>query len=172
MRSESLTDGKVILRPLEAQDAESWLAGEDQEQLRWFEAPRPAVLSDVAHFISECQVSWRNLGAHRHWGIRDAASEELVGGVDLRDVGTGEVNVSYVVFPQFRRKGYAWRAALLALDYAARTMGARTAAIKMLRDNVASRELAEKLGAVLVGEEPSNAGSTFSILKLELRAPG
>ena len=53
-----LTDGVVVLKPLARDDASEWLAGEDDEQLRWFEAPRPAELSDVEEFISSCQESW------------------------------------------------------------------------------------------------------------------
>src|ERR1035437_202973 len=115
MVGEILTDGVLVLKPLVAADAEGWLAGEDEEQLRWFEAPRPAQLSDIQRFIAACQESWRKMGDHRHWGIRRVESEFLVGGVDLRDLGNGEVNLSFVVFPLFRRQGVARRASRLAL---------------------------------------------------------
>jgi hypothetical protein len=69
MVGEILTDGVLVLEPLVAADAEEWLDGEDDEQLRWFEAPRPAQLSDVQRFIATCQESWRMMGDHRHWGF-------------------------------------------------------------------------------------------------------
>jgi hypothetical protein len=37
----------LILRPLDLRDAEEWLAGEDDEQLRWFDSPRSSTLADV-----------------------------------------------------------------------------------------------------------------------------
>jgi RimJ/RimL family protein N-acetyltransferase len=172
MSNELLTDGVLVLKPLVADDAPEWLAGEDDEQIRWFEAPRPARLSDVQRFIAECQESWSTMGSHRHWGIRKVDSEILLGGVDVRDLGDAEVNLSYVVFPRFRRDGVASGAALLALRYAVRSMGAKTAVIKMLRDNLASVNLAKGLGAVYVGDEPSDAGRTFNVSTLSLQSLG
>ena len=168
MVGEILTDGVLVLEPLVAADAEEWLDGEDDEQLRWFEAPRPAQLSDVQRFIATCQESWRMMGDHRHWGIRRIESELIVGGVDLRDLGNSEVNLSYVVFPQFRRQGVARRASRLALNYATMSMGARTVVIKMLPDNVSSKNLAFSIGAHYIGEEPSDAGETFEVFKMSL----
>jgi RimJ/RimL family protein N-acetyltransferase len=172
MSDELLTDGVLVLKPLVASDASEWLAGEDEEQIRWFEAPRPAQLSDVQRFIAECEESWWRTGTHRHWGIRKVNSEILLGGVDVRDVGGAEVNLSYVVFPQFRRDGVARGAALLALTYAARSMGARTAVIKILPENLASVNLAQELGAKYVGDEPSDAGRTFKVFTLSLQSLG
>jgi RimJ/RimL family protein N-acetyltransferase len=101
-------------------------------------------------------------------GIRKKGSGILLGGVDVRDIGNYEVNLSYVVFPQFRREGNAHGAALLALAYAAKFMGARAAVIKMLSENLASAGLARKLGAVSVGDEPSDVGGTFNVFTLPL----
>lgn len=168
MVGETLTDGTLNLRPLVLSDAEVWLAGEDEEQRRWFEAPRPAELSDVQRFIDACQDSWRSAGSHRHWGIRNADSDALLGGVDLRILDPKEVNLTYVVFPPFRRQGVALRASRLALDYAASVLGASGAVIKMLPGNIASRSLAIRLGASHAGEEPSDAGSVFDVFKVTL----
>jgi RimJ/RimL family protein N-acetyltransferase len=168
MFGETLADGVLVLEPLVADDAEEWLAGEDKEQLRWFEASRPAELSDVQRFIISCQDSWRKMGDHRHWGIRKVESDSLIGGVDLRVLGDGEVNLSFVVFPQFRRQGIARRASLLALSYATRSLGSRCAVIKMLPGNVSSKNLARSLGARYTGDEPSDAGKMFEVFKLTL----
>ena len=168
MVGETLSDGVLLLEPLVVDDAEEWLAGEDEEQWRWFEAPRPAQLLDVQNFIVSCQESWRIMGDHRHWGIRRLGTEFLLGGVDLRVLGNDEVNISYVVFPQYRRQGIARRALRLALNYAVTSMGARTVVIKMLQENVNSKNLALSLGAIYTGEEPSDAGKTFEVFKMNL----
>jgi RimJ/RimL family protein N-acetyltransferase len=157
-----------MLDPLVADDALEWLAGEDEEQRRWFEAPRPAQLSDVEEFIASCQDSWRTMGDHRHWGIRKVDSQLLMGGVDLRIIGIDQVNLSYVVFPQYRRNGVARRASRLALNYASTSMGAKTAIIKMLLGNVSSRNLAFSLGAHYLREELSDAGGKFQVFCLNL----
>jgi RimJ/RimL family protein N-acetyltransferase len=168
MSEHTLTDGVLILNPLSAIDAPEWLAGEDEEQRRWFEASRPAQLSDVLEFIVSCQESWRTMGDHRHWGIRRIDSPFLLGGVDLRAIGNDQVNLSYIVFPQFRRNGVARRASQLALKYASTSMGAKTAVIKMLLGNVSSHNLALGLGARYLREEPSDAGGTFQVFSLKL----
>jgi RimJ/RimL family protein N-acetyltransferase len=168
MADQSMTDGVLILKPLATDDAPKWLAGEDEEQLRWFEAPRPAQLSDVQRFITACQESWRTLGSQRHWGIRRVDSPVLLGGVDLRALGNDQVNLSYVVFPQFRRQGLARRASVLALTYAVTSMGAKAAIIKMLPENVSSRNLALGLGAHYLREEPSDGGATFQVFGVNL----
>jgi RimJ/RimL family protein N-acetyltransferase len=164
----TLTDGVLMLEPLAEDDAPEWLAGEDEEQLRWFEASRPAQLSDVQQFITSCQESWRSLGSHRHWGIRRVDSSVLLGGVDLRALENERVNLSYVVFPPFRRQGVARRASLLALTYASTSMGASSAVIKMLPGNVSSRNLTLGLGAHYLREEPSDGGGSFQVFGVDL----
>lgn len=166
---QSLTDGVVMLRPLDTDDAPAWLAGEDEEQRRWFEAPRPSRLSDVERFIADCQASWRAMESHRHWGIWSLDPVVLVGGVDLRALGNDDVNLSYLVFPEHRRRGFALRAAQLVVGYASTTMSARNVIIKMLTGNEKSRNLALALGALYVGDEPSNGGATFHVFRLRLR---
>ncbi|MGC1419346.1 MAG: GNAT family protein [Acidimicrobiales bacterium] len=169
----SLTDGVVVLRPLATNDALAWLAGEDEEQRRWFEASRPSQLPDVEKFIADCQESWRTMGSHRHWGIWSRGPEVLVGGIDLRALGSDEVNLSYLVFPEKRRRGFALRAAQLALGYASTSMSAKAAIIKMLPGNEKSRNLALALGARYVDDEPSDGGATFHVFRLMLHdTPG
>lgn len=171
MGGYELNDDVLLLTPLEPSDAAEWLAGEDDEQIRWFEFPRGALLSDVQRFIGECEESWRAGGDVRHWAIRRIGSTPILGGVDLRRVGDGEVNLSYVVFPPHRRQGVARRASVLALRYAADVLGATTAVIKMLTGNEGSQRLARSLGAVCVGTTPSDSGATSMVYKLDLGAP-
>jgi len=166
--AKELRDSEIILSPLVMNDAFEWLDGQDEEQIRWFEFPRPADLSDVQRFISETIESWNTSSGHWHWGIRKTESPPLIGGVDLRFLADGEFNLSYVIFPFFRNHGFAKRASVLALRYAHDTLMARTVIIKMLPDNEYSTKLAESLGAVYVGSEPSDAGSEFKVYKLDM----
>jgi RimJ/RimL family protein N-acetyltransferase len=163
-----LSDGAVSLRPLSLDDVDEWMAGEDDEQIRWFESPGPAARGDVARAIEAWMESWRADGPVRHWAMCDAASGRIAGGVELRDLGGGEVNLSYVVFPTFRRLGLATRSARLALRYAAEVMGATAAVMKVLEANVASTAVARRLGAVENGTAPSDAGDTFLVYRLAL----
>jgi RimJ/RimL family protein N-acetyltransferase len=164
----TLSDGVLDLSPLKSEDAEAWLAGQDEEEIRWFEMAGPSQLSDAQRFIAERIESWRDLGAGRHWGIRFVGSPVLMGGVEVRQLADSEVNLAYVVFPPYRHRGLARRASLLALRYAAEEMGARTAVIRTLPGNEYSLKLAASLGGVYSGEEPSYAGAVFKVLRVDL----
>ncbi|MEO9181218.1 MAG: GNAT family N-acetyltransferase [Acidimicrobiales bacterium] len=145
-----------------------WLAGQDEEQIRWFKFPRAARLDDVHRFISESIESWRTADGHWYWGVRMAGNPSLIGGVDLRDIGNFEFDVSYVIFTTFRNQGFARRASLLALHYAQDILSGRTAVVKMLPGNQYSTRLALNLGATYVDNPPSDAGSEFTVYKLDI----
>ena len=164
-----LSDGTIRLRPLSLDDVDEWMAGEDEEQIRWFEFPGPAPRENVVRAIEAWMESWRNDGPVRQWAVCDR-SGRIAGGVELRDLGAGEVNLSYVVFPPFRGEGLATRAGRLALGYAAATMGATAAVIKVLEGNSASVAVARRLGATQSGTAPSDAGGTFQVYRLALGA--
>jgi RimJ/RimL family protein N-acetyltransferase len=169
MDTNELSDGVLVLSPLVLDDAREWLAGQDEEQIRWFEFPRPAELSDVQRFIGGTMESWRTPNGHWHWGIRSVENPTLMGGVDLRDLGSGEFNLSYVIFPLFRNQGFATRASVLAIKYGREVLEARGVVIKMLTDNEYSIKLAERLSAHYVGTEPSGAGNAFKVYRLDMK---
>jgi RimJ/RimL family protein N-acetyltransferase len=77
-----LEDGMVVLRVLRPDDVAAWKQGEDDEQIRWFEAPGPAPLENIAAAIDAWRASWRTDDSVRHWGIE--LDGEIVGGVELR----------------------------------------------------------------------------------------
>jgi RimJ/RimL family protein N-acetyltransferase len=163
-----LGDQTIVLRVLELDDADEWLAGEDDEQIRWFEFPRPATRDDVVSAIERWRASWQSEGPVRQWAVCERATGAIAGGVEVRDLGDRTVNLSYVVFPAFRRRGVATRASRLALAHAARELGARTAVIKVLAGNAASHAVARRLGATRRGSAASEHGSTFIVYELVL----
>jgi len=163
-----LSDEVVRLRPLSLDDVDEWMAGEDDEQIRWFEFPGPAPRENVVLAIQNWMESWRKNGPVRHWAACPTDTGRIIGGVELRDLGGGEANLSYVIFPAFRRRGLARRAAELALRYAANEMNLRTAIIKVLEGNEASLGVARSLGAVECGSAPSAGGGSFVVFRLDL----
>lgn len=151
------------LRPPTAADAREWLTGEDDEVARWFEFPRRSTQEDVEQAIERWTESWRLEGPVRCWAVCDSASRALVGGVELRRLDPHDVNLSYWVSAAWRRRGIATRAANLALGYAATTMLASRAVLRILDGNVASLAVAKHLNARLVGVSSSDAGGTFLV---------
>jgi RimJ/RimL family protein N-acetyltransferase len=162
-------DGAILLRPLRPQDAPAHKAGEDDEQIRAFEFPGPASLANVVTAIERWQESWRTGGPERNFGVWLPDGATLVGNVSVRLIDHGHVNLSYLVFPAWRRRGFATRACRLALAYAASELGAVRARVAMLDTNLASAGVARALGAVEVGTEPSEGGGTHRVFSLLLR---
>ena len=169
---DDASDDLIILRRLSLDDVDEWLAGEGDEQLRWFEFPRFAI-RDTRRGRA-CHRSLAGFVAQRRRSSSMGRMSSFVrrhrGGVELRLLDTGEVNLSYVVFPTWRRLGIGTRASRLVLAYGSRVLGATTAVIKVLEGNVASLGVARKLGAVEVGSEPSEAGGRFIVHQLVLAA--
>jgi RimJ/RimL family protein N-acetyltransferase len=106
-----LTDEVIFLRPLDAEDAADHLAGEDEEMAKWVSGGR-STPATVEAFIRTNQESWRSGGPRRAFGVFDCASNRLAGFIEVnltRLVGPNQVNVSYGVFPRWRRQGVALR---------------------------------------------------------------
>ena len=136
------------LRALELSDAPAWLAGEDAEQLRWFQMPA-ASLTDVERAIEQWSAGWREDGPVRQWGIW--VDEALAGGVELRVREDGRANVSYVVFPAFRRCGHATEAVQLAVAWGVTHLPVDGFVAIVDERNIASRRVAERAGFTLDG---------------------
>jgi len=154
----ALTDGIIFLRPLTPEDAADHLAGEDEEMVKWVSGGR-STLATVEAFFQNNQESWRSGGPRRAFGVFDCASNRLVGFIEVnleRLVNPGEVNVSYEIFPQWRRKGLALQAIELMDQYLRTATEARQIVLRILPENIASLKLAEKAGFIFQGlfDEP------------------
>jgi RimJ/RimL family protein N-acetyltransferase len=159
-----LSDELVVLRPLTPDDIEEWIAGDD--------FPGSVARGNVERAIAGWAESWRTGGPVRHWAICDQETGAIVGGVELRDLGDGKVDLSYAVFAAWRRRGIATRACRLALAHAAGVMGCRNAVVKVRQGNAASLAVARKLGATVSGMEVTEGGDISVVLRLALEPTG
>lgn len=160
-----------ILRVLELSDAEAWKAGEDPEQIRWFDAPGPAPLENIVNAIMTWRSGWANAGPVCHWGIW--VEGRLAGGVELRVREDGKANVSYLVFPFFRRRGLARKATRLAAEWAFKHLRAPAVVAVVDEANTASRGVAEGAGFKLDGfAEPWEYSESGVMLRYVLHQPG
>ena len=129
-----MTDGIVTIRPPEADDTETLIAGRDDEWRRWLgpgtDDPRPTACIVVAEGV----VGWVDFDADRHWLRRD------------------EVNIGYNVFAPYRGNGYATRALALLIRHLAQATPFRTATLLIHPDNAASLAVAAKSGFAPRGE--------------------
>jgi len=85
----------------------------------------------------------------RHWGIW--VDGRLGGGLELQDRGDRRASISYIVFPAFRRQGFAAEAIRQAASWALENMPVDAVVAIVDVENVASRATAERGGFVLEG---------------------
>ena len=158
------------LRPLRVDDAAAYKAGEDDEQLRGFEFPARAPIERVVAAIEAWREAWATGGAVRDFGIWDDATDALIGNVEVRLLpGDAQlVNLSYLVFPGWRRRGYATRRRVPRARLRTRRARARAAVIEALTDNSASLGVARALGATYTGETTKPSGSRYAAFTLPL----
>ncbi len=140
----------MTLRALEVSDAAAWIAGEDDEQLRWFEMPA-ATIDDGVRAIERWQSGWHDAGPIRQWGIWVDGGTVLAGGVELRVRDDRRANLSYVVFPRHRRRGVATAAVTLAATWGFEHLDIDALVAIINEHNVASRGVATGAGFVLDG---------------------
>lgn len=119
-------------------------------------------LSD--HYGGQCDrnTAWRRLAAYAgHWNLRgfgiwaleDKASREFVGQCGLWfPEGWPEHEISWALMPGHTGKGYATEAANRALQFAYENLHWQTAISLIIKGNVASIRLAERLGASFESE--------------------
>ena len=122
--------------------------------------------------------SLRDDDALRPWLLRamvERSRRRMVGhigfhsrpGADyLRELSPGGVELGYVVYPAFRRRGYAREATLAMMAWAARAHGVRRFVVSISPSNVASTALAEQLGFRRIGSHVDEIDGPEDIFEL------
>ena len=99
----NLTDGTVVLDAFQLEDADSHLAGEDEEQARrfgWF--PRRSTLAGVQETIARWRDQWLTRGPVLAFALGLTETKELVGGCELRLGNGSTASMSYAGVPRGR----------------------------------------------------------------------
>jgi RimJ/RimL family protein N-acetyltransferase len=148
-----LTDGVIQLRPLTQADAAAHLAGEDEEMAKWLSGGR-STAATVQTAIDKFEEQWRTGGSRRAFGVFDCGTDQLIGFVEanLGLLGNpAEVNVSYGIFPAWRRRGLAGRAIDLVTEYLRSSTDAKEIVLRIAPENSRSIRVAEKAGFARAG---------------------
>ena len=144
-----LTDGVVVLRPLDLGDVAEHLAGEDEELVRWLNGG-PGTRETVEAHVRACMAAWDAGGPTITFSIRTGAPERLVGTVDahldLAGLEPGQANIAYGLYPDARGRGLASHAVELMCTYLAAWHGIREVVIRTDPANAASAAVALRTG--------------------------
>ena len=147
-----LTDGTITLRPRTPDDVAASVAGEDDQIVTWLTG---GVATPARHreHIDHTDRVWAVGGVRREFGVyvtTDGGSSTLIGTAGLNyadlDLGLDEVNVSYAIYPDWRRRGHATRALALIVDYALELEPNAAPTLKIDPRNAASAGVAAAAG--------------------------
>src|SRR5262249_50094499 len=144
---------QVILSSFAPADAAVLCDGDqDPEHRRWFDFPtefRPSnehSLNVIARWNQE-----RLEGKRFPFAVRDAVTNELLGGCELRPLERTTANVAYWTYRTHRRRGVATRAVALLCVVAFEEFDFQRLEIVAHPDNVGSRNVAIRNGFTEVG---------------------
>jgi RimJ/RimL family protein N-acetyltransferase len=147
-----LSDGLLVLDAFTLRDVAAQVDAEDEEHARrfgWY--PKHSTDETVRIAILRWQEEWKSQGRTRTFAAREAHSDELIGGCEIRLRNHGIAEISYWTFPAHRGRGLAVRAVRLASDYAFSQLGVERMELYVEPDNHASRAVARKAGFVEEG---------------------
>lgn len=158
----TLTDEVITIKPYKMEDAESHLQGEDEEQVKWLSRGK-GTIEGVREWIKRNQDYWNNDGPVFNFAIFDPDSK-LVGMVEANEdtekidgLNEGDANISYVLYPFARGRGYAFRAVNLITQFL-KDRGIKNAVIRIDPVNASSLKVPQRCGfeengLIIIGEE-------------------
>ena len=143
-----LTDGRLVVRPFEPDDAAAERAAcSDPDVPRWiFGVPREYSLADAEEFIADSRHRLL-LGERARLAVTDATSGELLGSISLDLFARRQAaEIGYWVKKEARRRGVALGAARLVIAWAFGELGIERLEVLTYPGNEASQALADRLG--------------------------
>ena len=173
-----LTDGVVLLDRFTDADVDSLWAGEDNDYVRRSHLPGPFTRRDIADQIRHWQKQWQLGGPGRSFAVRETGTRRLVGGcvLEIRPDDGEIAELSYWVFPPYRRRGYATRSVELVCRYAFDHLGIVRVELYIEPTNDASLRVAAKAGFLQEGllrqHDRCHGGRWDMVLFSRLRTDG
>ncbi len=149
-----LTDGALLIRPLEATDRDAVYAAVTEsiaEISPWLPWCHPGYApAETAQHIESTRVAWVQ-ESHFGFGIFDAAGATYFGNISVNHIVRQNrlANMGYWVRTSATRRGIASGAVKLAAQFAFQDLGLTRIEIAAIPENTASRRVAEKAGAKL-----------------------
>jgi RimJ/RimL family protein N-acetyltransferase len=143
----------TLIRPLVPDDRDSVYAAvrESIDTVgRWMSWCHPDYsMREVDQWIATCERNWNVDCADREFGIFDEEGGEVLGGVGINQINcvNSFANLGYWVRASRTGSGIASTAARLAAQFAFRELKLSRIEIVARVDNIASRRVAEKIGA-------------------------
>jgi RimJ/RimL family protein N-acetyltransferase len=157
-----LEDDRIGLRPLAVRDVDAHLAGCDQVIIERLGGGEPLSRSQTKVWLETNAREWASGGDVVDLGIEDLGTGLLCGCVGLQRgldyLSTGQVNLTYALYPQWRGHGYATRAVRLAMQVARGRRPVVGFVIRAAPDNPESIAVAQRAGFTRSGQTDDTHG--------------
>ena len=154
---------RVILRPHRATDIDAIAALYQSERAAWIGGQQNRTVA--WRWLGYDVGQWGLLG-FGSWAIDDLKKGEFAGQVGLNCPGNfPEIELGWLLFDGFERRGLAFEAASLARRFAFETLGLTTLVSYIDPGNHRSIRLAERLGATLDRDAPTPDGDACLVYR-------
>jgi ribosomal-protein-serine acetyltransferase len=151
-----LSDGKILIRPLRAEDIEAEYEAVCEsipEVSAWMEWCHPDYrMEETTAFIMSCDAAWKN-GTDYGFGVFEVGTKKFLGGAGLNFINRVHqcANLGYWVRSSCTGRGVASSAARLAARFGLEQLGLQRIEILAAVGNLSSQRAAERAGAVREG---------------------
>ena len=185
LSSTELTDGELLLRPLQRTDREAMFEAvtESVPQVsQWLPWCHPGyAIAETDAFIESCITAWAQQ-THYPFAIFDARTGQYLGGTGINHIERMNrlANVGYWIRTSATRRGAASKAVRLVARFAFESVQLVRLEIVARPENLASRRAAEKAGAKfetlarnrILQHGKAYDAALYSLIPADLREPG
>ncbi|MDI3386807.1 GNAT family N-acetyltransferase [Streptomyces sp. B-S-A8] len=150
----SISTERLVLRPFEEADIDGLTEMmNDEHVVAWTTAPHPYTEADARAWVTRLAPAERTEGRGIVFAVTEFLTQRLVGMVHLQhtDWRVRSCEIAYVVAPWARGEGYASEAALAVTQWLFRDQGFERLELRTAADNVASQQVAQKVGCISEG---------------------
>jgi RimJ/RimL family protein N-acetyltransferase len=141
-----LSDGVVLLRPVDEDDVDQICSACQDERLqRFIPVPRPYTRRDAEDYVARAQRQWTS-GEKAAFAVTDPEHPATLLGVISLSIAGGTGNSGYWMAPGWRGRGMARRALGLITDWAFSTLELAVILLEINEHNTASMEVARAVG--------------------------
>lgn len=145
-----LTTGRLVLRPLEAGDAEAIFAyARDAQVARYLSWPTHRTIEDTRRFLAETLARYA-AGRPASWGLELQVSGRLIGTAGFVNISARESRgeIGFVLSPEYWGQGLACEAVREIIRYGLTELGLARVEARCQVDNLACHRLLDRCGMI------------------------
>jgi [ribosomal protein S5]-alanine N-acetyltransferase len=177
--AEDIATQRLCLRAMPAEFLEACLRPETGDAQGMIGLRVPGDWLGQSGLISLRLAEFRGNPPYAPWGLRAiglASNATMIGHIGFHSLPDPDylkvhwpnaIELAYTVYPGYRRRGFAYEAAVAMFQWAVARAQIRGFVLSVSSRNVASRALAVKLGFSRVGEQPGEQGTREYVYVLD-----